>query len=126
MIAGLEEPTAGDIRIAGHSIVALPPHERNVAVAFENYALFPPLTVEENIAFGMRARKEAKPRSVRVKSRSGLASRHCSTASRAVFPVVKSSASAWHGRLCASPQCYCSTNRCRILTHLSASKPGVS
>jgi len=62
MIAGLEEPTAGDIRIAGRSIVALPPHERNVAVAFENYALFPPLTVEENIAFGMRARKEAQPR----------------------------------------------------------------
>jgi multiple sugar transport system ATP-binding protein len=62
MIAGLEEPTAGDIRIAGRSIVALPPHERNVAVAFENYALFPPLTVEENIAFGMRARKEAHPR----------------------------------------------------------------
>jgi ABC-type sugar transport system ATPase subunit len=62
MIAGLEEPTAGDILIAGRSIVALPPHERNVAVAFENYALFPPLTVEENIAFGMRARKEANPR----------------------------------------------------------------
>jgi multiple sugar transport system ATP-binding protein len=62
MIAGLEEPTVGDIRIAGRSIVALPPHERNVAVAFENYALFPPLTVEENIAFGMRARKEANPR----------------------------------------------------------------
>ena len=62
MIAGLEEPTAGDIRIAGRSIVALPPHERNVAVAFENYALFPPLTVEENIAFGMRARKESNPR----------------------------------------------------------------
>ncbi len=59
MIAGLEEPTAGDIRIAGRSIVALSPHQRNVAVAFENYALFPPLTVEENIAFGMRARKEA-------------------------------------------------------------------
>jgi ABC-type sugar transport system ATPase subunit len=62
MVAGLEEPTAGDIRIAGRSIVALPPHARNVAVAFENYALFPPLTVEENIAFGMRARKEANPR----------------------------------------------------------------
>jgi ABC-type sugar transport system ATPase subunit len=62
MIAGLEEPSSGDIRIGGRSIVALPPHERNVAVAFENYALFPPLTVEENIAFGMRARKEANAR----------------------------------------------------------------
>ncbi len=59
MIAGLEEPTSGDIRVDGRSIVALPPHERDVAVAFENYALFPPLTVEENITFGMRARREA-------------------------------------------------------------------
>lgn len=59
MIAGLEEPTGGDIRVDGRSIVGLPPHERNVAVAFENYALFPPLTVEENITFGMRARREA-------------------------------------------------------------------
>ena len=76
MIAGLEEPTAGDIRIAGRSIVALPPHERNVAVAFENYALFPPLTVEENIAFGMRARKEANPRqrAREVAQRLGIAS----------------------------------------------------
>ena len=59
MIAGLEEPTGGDIRIGARSLVGLPPHQRDVAVAFENYALYPPLTVEENIAFGMRARKEA-------------------------------------------------------------------
>lgn len=59
MIAGLEEPTSGDIRIGGRSIVGLRPHERDVAVAFENYALYPPLTVEENISFGLRARREA-------------------------------------------------------------------
>ncbi len=61
MIAGLEETTAGDIRIGARSIAALPPHQRDVAVAFENYALYPPLTVEENITFGMKARKEANP-----------------------------------------------------------------
>ncbi|HEY8445537.1 MAG TPA: ABC transporter ATP-binding protein [Thermomicrobiales bacterium] len=58
MIAGLETVTSGDIRIAGQSVTGLPPHRRNVAVAFENYALYPPLTVEENIAFGLRARGE--------------------------------------------------------------------
>ena len=58
MIAGLEDVSGGDIRIAGRSITGLPPHKRNVAVAFENYALYPPLTVEENITFGMKARKE--------------------------------------------------------------------
>ena len=62
MIAGLEQPTAGDIRIGGRSIVDRPPHLRDVAVAFENYALYPPLTVEENIAFGLRARREPNPR----------------------------------------------------------------
>ncbi|MCC7021841.1 MAG: ABC transporter ATP-binding protein [Thermomicrobiales bacterium] len=74
MIAGLEEPTSGDIGVGGRSIVGLPPHERNVAVAFENYALFPPLTVEENITFGMRARKErdAVARAREVAERLGI------------------------------------------------------
>lgn len=75
MIAGLEEPTGGDIRIDGRSIVGRPPHARNVAVAFENYALYPPLTVEENIAFGMKARKErdANRRAREVAERLGIA-----------------------------------------------------
>ncbi|MDP9365192.1 MAG: ABC transporter ATP-binding protein [Chloroflexota bacterium] len=74
MIAGLEEPTAGDIRIGGASILGRPPHERDVAVAFENYALYPPLTVEENIAFGLRARKErdAAARAREVAERLGI------------------------------------------------------
>lgn len=74
MIAGLEEPTSGDIRIGGRSVVGLPAHTRNVAVAFENYALFPPLTVEENITFGMRARGEqnARQRAHDVAERLGI------------------------------------------------------
>ncbi|MFM9106609.1 MAG: ABC transporter ATP-binding protein [Chloroflexota bacterium] len=74
MIAGLEEPTAGDIRIGERSIVGSPPHVRNVAVAFENYALYPPLTVRENIAFGLRARKErdADQRAREVAERLGI------------------------------------------------------
>jgi multiple sugar transport system ATP-binding protein len=74
MIAGLEEPTSGDIRIGERSIVGSPPHARNVAVAFENYALYPPLTVRENIAFGLRARKEknADQRAREVADRLGI------------------------------------------------------
>jgi ABC-type sugar transport system ATPase subunit len=75
MIAGLEEPSAGDIRIGARSLVGLPPHARDVAVAFENYALYPPLTVEENISFGLRARKEpnATQRAREVAERLGIA-----------------------------------------------------
>ncbi|MFJ8074912.1 ABC transporter ATP-binding protein [Streptomyces sp. NPDC096176] len=57
MIAGLEQVTAGDIRVGGTSVVHLPARRRNIGVAFENYALYPPLTVAENLAFGLSARR---------------------------------------------------------------------
>jgi spermidine/putrescine ABC transporter ATP-binding subunit len=56
MIAGFETPTAGDIAIDGKSIVTLPPHKRNIGMVFQNYALFPHLTVADNIAFPLRQR----------------------------------------------------------------------
>ncbi|MET4921312.1 ABC transporter ATP-binding protein, partial [Streptomyces sp. PSRA5] len=56
MIAGLEEVTGGDILVGGDSVVALPARRRNMGVAFENYALYPPLTVAENLGFGLAAR----------------------------------------------------------------------
>lgn len=60
MIAGLEEPTEGEILIGGQSVVDLPPKDRNISMVFQSYALFPHLTVFENIAFGLRARKTPK------------------------------------------------------------------
>lgn len=56
-IAGLEEITAGEITLGGRSIKTLPPRDRNVAMVFQSYALYPYLNVRENIAFGLRARK---------------------------------------------------------------------
>jgi ABC-type Fe3+/spermidine/putrescine transport system ATPase subunit len=54
MIAGLEAPTAGEIRLNGARVDQLPPYRRNVNTVFQNYALFPHLTVRGNIAFGLR------------------------------------------------------------------------
>ncbi|MDE0307997.1 MAG: ABC transporter ATP-binding protein [Albidovulum sp.] len=56
-IAGLEEISSGDIALGDRSIVDLPPRDRNIAMVFQSYALYPYLTVYENIAFGLRARK---------------------------------------------------------------------
>jgi multiple sugar transport system ATP-binding protein len=56
MIAGLEEVTGGDIVVGGTVVNALPPQRRNIGVAFENYALYPPLSVRENLGFGLAAR----------------------------------------------------------------------
>jgi spermidine/putrescine ABC transporter ATP-binding subunit len=57
LIAGFVEPTAGRILIDGEDVTARPPHLRGLGVVFQSYALFPHLTVFENVAFGLRERK---------------------------------------------------------------------
>jgi ABC-type Fe3+/spermidine/putrescine transport system ATPase subunit len=54
LIAGFERPDSGDIRINALSILSLPPHRRRVGVVFQNYALFPHLSVAENVAYPLR------------------------------------------------------------------------
>jgi multiple sugar transport system ATP-binding protein len=54
MVAGFEDVSAGAITLAGRRIECLPPAARNVAMAFEGYSLYPPLTVQENIAFALK------------------------------------------------------------------------
>lgn len=58
MIAGLEAPTAGDVYLRGRRITHLSPQERNVGFVFQNYALFWHMTVYDNLAFGLRVRKQ--------------------------------------------------------------------
>jgi putative spermidine/putrescine transport system ATP-binding protein len=60
MIAGHETPTAGDVRIGGASVVGLPPVQRGTAMMFQNYALFPHLTVLDNVAFHLKMRGVGK------------------------------------------------------------------
>jgi len=60
MIAGFENPDAGEISIGGRSVVSTPPHRREVGMVFQDYALFPHRTVAQNIAFGLRMRKMAR------------------------------------------------------------------
>ena len=57
MIAGFVEPSGGDILVDGRSITRVAPHRRNIGVVFQSYALFPHLTVFDNIAFGLRMRR---------------------------------------------------------------------
>jgi putative spermidine/putrescine transport system ATP-binding protein len=60
MIAGFEIPTAGSIELAGRDVSSLPPYERDVNTVFQDYALFPHMTVAENVEYGLRVRKVAK------------------------------------------------------------------
>ena len=53
LIAGFEEPTAGTVRFSGESVAGVPPEDRDVGVVFQNYALFPHMTVGENVGYGL-------------------------------------------------------------------------
>src|SRR5579862_1401647 len=61
MIAGFEQPTAGEILLDGVDLSRVPPHRRNVHTVFQNYALFPHMSVWDNIAFGLKRRRTPKP-----------------------------------------------------------------
>jgi putative spermidine/putrescine transport system ATP-binding protein len=61
MIAGFIAPTAGEIRLGGNDITRQPPWKRNTGLVFQSYALFPHLSVADNVAFGLRMRKLPQP-----------------------------------------------------------------
>src|SRR5580700_4125795 len=65
IIAGLEVQTAGRVLIGGRDVSALPPRQRGLAMVFQNYAVFPHMTVRQNVAFGLQMLKAAVDRITR-------------------------------------------------------------
>lgn len=57
VIAGLEQATSGEITVDGRDFMAVPPQQRNIGMVFQSYALFPHLSIRENVAYGLRVRK---------------------------------------------------------------------
>jgi len=77
MIAGFDRPTQGEIYLHGAKVTHLPPYERDVNTVFQDYALFPHMTVGDNIAYSLMIRKVAKPeRTQRVEKMVGLVRLH--------------------------------------------------
>ena len=79
IIAGLETQTAGRVLIGGRDVTALPPRERGLAMVFQNYAVFPHMTVCENVAFGLRMSGAER---ARITRQVGERPRLCCTSSR--------------------------------------------
>ena len=63
IIAGLEKPTSGTIEIGGRVVNDVPPRDRDIAMVFQSYALYPSMTVRQNITFGMECRRVPRARS---------------------------------------------------------------
>ena len=129
MIAGFVRPTAGEILLDGVDVAQVPPHKRNVHTVFQNYALFPHLSVFDNVAFGLKRQRTAKDeaRRRRVRRRSSWSSwRATASAGRRSCPAASSSGSRSPARSCSVPRCCCSTSRSARWTRRSASSCGSS
>ena len=105
MVAGLEEVSEGVLRIGERVVNHMPSRDRDIAMVFQSYALYPHLSVYDNIAFGLKLKKTAEagdraarqPRSRPARPR-GLPRQR----SRARSPAASGSASRWAARSCAS------------------------
>jgi ABC-type sugar transport system ATPase subunit len=118
MIAGLEDITDGELKIGGDVVNQLAPKERDIAMVFQNYALYPHMTVRENMGFALRLRGVDKGRSTR-RSRSRRASSissPTSTASRHSSRADSASAWRWAARSCATRRPSSWTSRSRTST----------
>ena len=104
MIAGLEEVTAGSLFIDGRDITDAQPRERDIAMVFQSYALYPHMTVRKNIGYPLKLAgvPAHEANSVSTRRRARCNSRRCSIASPGNSRAVSASEWRWAGRSCAS------------------------
>ena len=123
MLAGLEEVDAGAVMIGARDVTDLQPKERDVSMVFQNYALYPYLTVGANIGFPLRIRKVKKSvREQRVHEVSKLLGLEEYLASRGSSPAVSGNASRWVARSSGCRASSSWTSRFRTSTRSSESR----
>ena len=121
MVVGLEDITSGDLEINGKRVNDLAPRDRNLAMVFQNYALYPHLTVYENIAFPLRLIKDNKPSDEEIDRKVRDAARVLELEDHLErkpgnSPAASVSAWPWAGRSCARRTRSSSTSRCPTWT----------
>ena len=114
LIAGFERPDEGTVELAGRDVSNVPPYARDVNTVFQDYALFPHMTVAENVAYGLRVKgvprrdREARVEEVLAPDAPARAS---GSASRSSSRAASASGSRSPARSSTGPRCCCSTSR---------------
>ena len=118
MIAGLESPTAGEVWFDDRNVTAVPPERRDIAMVFQTYALYPHMSVFDNVAFGLKMRGvPAEDRNDSCwKRQRPWRSNTCWTASPVRSAAGSGSGSPWPAPSSAIRACSSSTNRCPTWT----------
>ncbi len=113
MLAGFEQPSAGQIMLDGVDLSQVPPYLRPINMMFQSYALFPHMTVEQNIAFGLKQDKlpKGKLSAGSMRCSAWCICRSSPNENRISFPVVNSSVWRWPEALPSARNHYCSTSR---------------
>ena len=125
MVAGLETITGGEIDIGGRVVNQIEPADRDIAMVFQNYALYPHMTVYNNMAYGLRNRRMRRPdQDPRGGSRQDSRTRRDARPQAAAIVGVQRQRVEMIARLCGSRRCFCSTSRCRTSTPSCASQCG--
>ena len=104
LIAGLEEASQGTIAIGDADVTTAAPRRRDIAMVFQSYALYPHMSVRQNIAYGLKVRRTPKdePGGASRRSLPCSASRNCSTGAPRSCPAGSASGLRWAARSCAS------------------------
>jgi sn-glycerol 3-phosphate transport system ATP-binding protein len=122
MVAGLEEVSDGQIAIGGKVINDIEPADRDIAMVFQNYALYPHMSVRENMAYGLKIAKVPAPEiEARVQKAAKILEIGAFLDRK---PRQLSGGWRWAAPSCASPRSTCSTSRCPTSTPSCARKRG--
>jgi multiple sugar transport system ATP-binding protein len=117
MVAGLESITSGEILIGGKVVNELPPMDRDIAMVFQNYALYPHMSVYDNMAFGLKMRKFDRTEiGQRVLAAAEILGIQDYLERKPRQLSGGGSASPWAAPSCGIRRYSCSTNRCRTWT----------
>ena len=111
MIAGLETVTSGSIRIGDREVSQLPASKRGIGVGFESYALYPPMSVRENLLYGLKARKVKGAEQMVTSISNRLEMDDLMACGPPACPAGRSSASHWRGHWSETHRCFSSTSR---------------
>ena len=101
MIAGFEQPDEGELLIGGRDVSGVPPYKRDVNTVFQQYALFPHMSILDNVAYGLKQRRVGKKERHKQAARGARArpaSPDATRIARRCSPAASSSASPWPGR----------------------------
>ena len=126
MIAGLESISAGELRIDDRVVNDVPANDRDIAMVFQSYALYPHMTAYENMAFALKLRGMPTAEiDARVKEAAAiLGIGELLRGKPRTCPADSGSASRSGERSCGSRRCFCSTSRCRISMRSCACRCG--